>query len=196
MTNLWYNNISILLEKPYQFFPSNHFTNPEKINALARFAIYYSVIIIITKRNHSYLTISIVILLTSFFLGSTEKFSNNNSKKEEKCYKPTDANPFMNFTLDDYYKNPNRPANCQIDDVRGEMRKKFLKNIVQDPTDLWGQNISDRNFYTMPSTRIVNNQTDFAKWCYGTMGQCKANGRGCLKRALTRTSVGMFGSAL
>lgn len=194
MTKLWYNNISVLVENPYQFFPSNNLTNPEKINALARFAIYYSLIIIITKRSHTYLTISIVILLTSFFLGRTENFSNN-SKKEEKCYKPTDANPFMNFTLDDYYKNPNRPENCPIGEVRDVMRKKFLKRLVPDPTDLWGQNISDRNFYTMPSTRIVNDQTGFAKWCYGTMGQCKTNGRGCLKRALTRTSLGMFGSA-
>ena len=31
--------------------------------------------------------------------------------------------------------------------------------------------------------------------CYGSMGQCKSFGRGCLKRALTRTGTGMFGSA-
>ena len=30
----------------------------------------------------------------------------------KKHVKPTEKNPFMNFTLDDYYKNSNRPSNC------------------------------------------------------------------------------------
>tara|TARA_E500000178_G_scaffold199477_1_gene197481 strand:+ start:202 stop:786 length:585 start_codon:yes stop_codon:yes gene_type:complete len=194
MTKLWYNNINVLLEKPHQFFPSNNLNDEEKINALARLAIYYSIIILITKRNTSYLTFSIVLLGTSFLLGRSEKFSNQ--KKKDKCYKPTESNPFMNFTLDDYYKDPNRPKNCDIDEVRDEMKEKFFKRIVPDPTDIWGQSTSDRNFYTTPSTRIVNDQTGFAKWCYGTMGECKTYGRGCLKNALSRTGTGMFGSPL
>jgi len=210
MTEIWYNDIYVLLEKPYQFFPSNNLTNLEKINALARLAIYYAIIIIFTGRNHTCLTFSVIILITSFFLGkstgttnSSEPFSNNKNGKsniltttKKLCYKPTDENPFMNFTLNDYYKNPDRPQNCPINEVKNEMRTKFLKRIVPDPTDLWGQNISDRNFYTMPSTRIVNDQTGFANWCYGSMGQCKSNGIGCLKSALTRTGTGMFGSDL
>ena len=102
----------------------------------------------------------------------------------------------MNFTLDDYYKNVNRPANCPVNQVRGEIRKKFLKKHIPDPTDIWGQNINDRNFYTMPNTRVVNDQKGFATWCYGSVGQCKANGKNCLKYALSRTGTGMFGSAI
>lgn len=212
MTKIWYNDIYVLLEKPYQFFPSNNLTGLEKINALARLAIYYAIIIIFTGRNHTYLTFSVVMLMTSFFLGRTNgldnsnesftlsdsnnKIKNSNTLAEKSCYKPTDENPFMNFTLNDYYKNPDRPQNCPINEVKNEMRTKFLKRIVPDPTDLWGQNMSDRNFYTMPSTRIVNDQTGFANWCYGSMGQCKSNGIGCLKSALTRTGTGMFGSDL
>ena len=192
MTKLWYNDYSVLLDEPLQFFPSNNLNDNQKINALARLGIYYSMIIIITKRNLSYLTFSLVIIIVSFLLGNTENF--NNQKQEDTCYKPTVSNPFMNFTLDDYYKNPDRPKNCPIDEVRDDMREKFLKRIVPDPNDLWGQNISDRNFYTMPSTRIVNDQTGFAKWCYGSMGQCKSFGKNCLEYALTRTGTGMFSS--
>jgi hypothetical protein len=194
MTKLWYQDFRVLLDEPFQFFPSNNLNDTEKINSLARLAIYYSIIIIITGRSHSYLTISLVIIIISFLLGRTEPFNNNIEKP--KCYKPTDANPFMNFTINDYYKDPNRPENCPIDQVRQDMRKKFLKRIVPDPTDLWGQNFSDRNFYTTPSTRIVNDQTGFANWCYGEMGQCKTYGKGCLKRALSRTGTGMFGSPI
>ena len=46
MTKIWYNDIYVLLEKPYQFFPSNTLTGLEKINALARLAIYYAIIIL------------------------------------------------------------------------------------------------------------------------------------------------------
>ena len=194
MTKLWYQDFRVLLDEPFQFFPSNNLNDIEKINSLVRLAIYYAMIIIVTGRSHSYLTISLVIIIISFLLGRTEAF--NNYVEKPKCYKPTDANPFMNFTIDDYYKDPNRPQNCPIDQVRQDMRKKFLKRIVPDPTDLWGQNYSDRNFYTTPSTRIVNDQTGFANWCYGSMGQCKTYGRGCLKRALSTTGTGMFGSPI
>ena len=30
-----------------------------------------------------------------------------------------------------------------------------------------------RQFYTMPSTTIPNNQGDFGKFCYGDMPSCK-----------------------
>ena len=46
----------------------------------------------------------------------------------------------------------------------------------------------------MPNTRVVNDQKGFAEWCYGKIGECKSDGKNCLKRALTRTSNGMFTS--
>ena len=194
MIKLWYNDLKVLKDEPFQFMPTNDLTDHQKINAMARLGIYLIIIIKIFNLKSSYMGFPILVIVTSFFLGRTEKFTN--SDKKDKCYKPTDENPFMNFTLDDYYKNVDRPANCPVPLVRDEMRKKFLKRIVPDPADLWGQNISDRNFYTMPNTKVVNDQTDFANYCYGTMGQCKANGKDCLKYAQTRTSNGMFGSAL
>jgi len=88
----------------------------------------------------------------------------------------------MNFTLGDHYKNPKRNKACSIDlNIRKDMRKKFLKHIVPDQTDIWGQNISDRQFYTMPSTGIVNDQSGFANWLYGSMGKCKTEGKNCLE---------------
>ena len=195
MTKLWYKDIKVLLDEPFQFIPSNNLSEFQKINSLVRLALYLIIIINVFGLKQSYMTFPILLIVTSFFLGRTENFVSE-SKKKPLCYMPTDSNPFMNFTLDDYYKDPNRPANCPVNLVRGEMRKKFLKRIVPDPMDLWGKDFSDRNFYTMPSTRIVNDQTKFANWCYSSVGQCKAFGRNCLKRALTRTGTGMFGSAI
>ena len=47
---------------------------------------------------------------------------------------------------------------------------------------MWGKFISDRNYYTMPNTEIVNDQTGFAKWCFGNSGECKSFGTNCLKQ--------------
>ena len=193
MSELWYNNFKVLLDQPSQYLPSKDLTNSQKANALARLGIYMIAIIYLLKLENSYLSLPFLILVSSFLVGNKEGFSNEYTKK---CVMPTESNPFMNFTIDDYYKNPNRPKNCPVDKVRGEMRKQFLKRVVPDPTDLWGQNFSDRSFYTMPSTQIVNEQTKFANWCYGTMGKCKSSGKNCLKYAQSRTGVGMFGSAL
>ena len=45
MTELWYNNLSVLFENANQFFPSNNLTTNQKVNAIARLSIYYSIII-------------------------------------------------------------------------------------------------------------------------------------------------------
>ena len=237
MTKLWYQDLSILLEHPLEFFPSNNLSTHRKANSIVRFGIYFFLLIILLKRNQKWLSVSVLLTFISIFLGVTEKFSelsndelNTNTseeilsethsetdsildykpakflhnqdselankylKKKKPCYKPTEDNPFMNFTLADYYKDPNRPKNCPLKEVRGEIREKFLKRVVPDPQDLWGKNISDRGFYTTPNTRVVNDQTDFANWCYSTMGNCKAFGKNCLDRAQTRTGTGMFTS--
>jgi hypothetical protein len=47
MTELWYNNPYVLLENTDQFFPSRNLTRNEKINSLARFSIYYSVLVLL-----------------------------------------------------------------------------------------------------------------------------------------------------
>ena len=70
-----------------------------------------------------------------------------------------------------------------IQDVKNDIKKKFRSMVYTDLTDLWGKFISDRNFYTMPNTGLVNNQVEFAKWCFNIKdsGECKILGKNCLK---------------
>ena len=69
------------------------------------------------------------------------------------------------------------------DDVKNDIRKQFRSILHTDLTDIFGKYISDRNFYTMPNTSIVNNQVQFANWCYNmeNSGLCKTLGKNCLK---------------
>ena len=46
-----------------QFYPHESQNNVEKKNALARFAIYYSIIILLSGGNKKWLAVSVIILL-------------------------------------------------------------------------------------------------------------------------------------
>lgn len=183
MTDLWYHNPKILLENVDQFFPNKKLNRVEKINSLARFSIYYSILLILLGQDTKWLSVSIIILLISTFLGTTEKFISINDKSDPKnCTKPTHENPFMNYTLGDLIENPNRPRACKYEDSKNNIRKEFRSHLYSDSSDIWGKFISDRNYYTMPNTDIVNDQTGFAQWCFGNSGECKTTGQNCLKQ--------------
>ena len=180
MSNLWYNNPSILTDKMLEFVPTNNLSREGKINAIARFAIYYSLLILIFNQDNKWLSISVVLLIISYCLGYYENFEQVKQESGD-CVMPTKKNPFMNFTLDDLINNSDRKEGCDFDIAKTEMRKEFRKDIIPDPADLWGTNISDRQFFTMPWTTIVNQQSSFAKWLYGNSGECKNLGLNCDK---------------
>jgi hypothetical protein len=45
MDDIWYNNPGVLLSNLNEFYPSNDLTRVEKINAIARLAVYYIILI-------------------------------------------------------------------------------------------------------------------------------------------------------
>lgn len=183
MTELWYHNPKVLIDNLDEFFPDKHLNRTQKINSLARFSIYYTVLILVSRQELKWLSVGIIVILISMFLGSTESFtSKDRTVSPNICQKPTSANPFMNYTLGDLIETPNRPKACEYDDIKDETRKEFRSHLYSDSSDMWGKFISDRNYYTMPNTEIVNDQTGFAKWCFGNSGECKSFGTNCLKQ--------------
>jgi hypothetical protein len=186
MTDFWFDNPKILLKNLDEFIPERKLGFIKNINAIIRFTIYYSILIILLEYNINYLYISLILIIISYYYGNfyyiKENF--NDSEQEKKCTRPTEDNPFMNYTIGDLLDNSDRSEACKYDDIKDEMREKFRKNLYSDSSDLWGKYISDRNFYTMPNTNIVNNQKEFAEWCYGNQGKydiCKETGKNCLK---------------
>jgi hypothetical protein len=176
---LWYDNPTILIESMHDYFPANHLSQVEKINALARFAIYYAIIIILGGFNTQWLSISIVLLLVSFFLGISEPFEGLIPDNNETCQHPTKNNPFMNYTLGDQIANPKRKEACDYKDVKVEVDKAYKSHLFADKFDVFGAKISDRNFYIMPNTKSINKQTEFAEWCYDMKNECKETGTSC-----------------
>ena len=172
--DLWYNNPKILIENFLDFVPNKNLNKNQKINSMVRFAIYYAVLLILFNQDTKWLSISVIIILLSLFLAKSEEFASIKSSSEF-CTIPTKENPFMNFNIN----NPTDKPACKYDDIKENIRKEFRTNIPNDPNDIWGKFISDRNFYIMPNTEIVNKQTEFAEWCFGTSGKCKTEGRNC-----------------
>ena len=93
---------------------------------------------------------------------------------------PTAKNPFMNVLIDEIKYNPTRPMAAAINDpaMKVSLDDFFRTEFNRDPTDVFGRSQSQRQFVTMPSTGIPNDQESFQNWLYKIDGKtCKEGGR-------------------
>ena len=191
--SFWLNDYKILFirERITDFFPTKDMTLIEKLNAIFRMSIYLSIILYLLTNNYLYLYIFIIIGAFTCFIYYTQKdnvelyfnsFPNSNNNLIEKTIfedakntiTPTVENPFMNINLitDDKTKEA-PPPSWNNDSIQEKIEDKFNYNLYRDVGDLYGKSNSQREYYTMPSTTIPNNQTSFAKWCYSVGPTCK-----------------------
>jgi hypothetical protein len=182
MEEFWFNkpNVLISTKSLHKFIPTNNMTYTEKLNAVARFSIYYFLIIMFTSKNIMWLSVSVSILLFTICVSRVEKFTETSKKK---CTMPTKDNPFMNFTIGDYHVDPSRlPACDPFDkDVKRDIKNHFNHNLFRNSNDIFNRDIQNRQWLTQPVTEVVNDQKKFAEWLYGSDGECKSAGINCLK---------------
>ena len=190
----WLNNYKILFysNKLAEFFPAKYMTVIEKLNAIFRMSIYLSVLLYLLTNNYHYFYIMIIIGLFTCFIyynqiNNIELYLNSdysdntddilqkyNIEHEKYNVEPTVVNPFMNINLitDDKIKKE-APPTWNNEELQKDIEDKFGYNLYRDVGDLYGKSNSQREYYTMPSTTIPNNQTSFAKWCYSVGPTCK-----------------------
>jgi hypothetical protein len=201
MEPFWYEDFSVLynLEYATRFFPSKFMTFSEKLNASVRFSFYFTILLMLYKGNTNFLYIPILALLITYYLWK------NQSKKENEEFngayidnnlKPTFDNPFSNpnlvvhdpktFLPQQTKKNVRFDVNHHIDTVcdierNKDAQNKFNARLYQSVGDVFEKENSQRQFYSVPVRTYPNDQTAFAKWCYGLEGTCKAgNDEKCL----------------
>lgn len=183
----WGKHPQILIQRNRlrEFIPSKEMTKVERLNAIARFSIYSCILLFAYYEDLSIIYVCLFGLMITYLLfNEDEDFDINNEVDDSECTKPTNDNPFMNVMLDDYTKNPNKNKACDITDpkVKKEVNDNFNKGLLRDVTDIYGIQNSQRQFYTMPSTTIPNEQNNFANWLYNTGPTCKENAvTKCLK---------------
>ena len=93
---------------------------------------------------------------------------------------PTAANPFMNVLVDEIKYSPTRPIAKSVMDpsIRVVLDDFFRTEFNADPTDVFGKTQSQRQFVSMPSTGIPNDQGSYQNWLYKIPGKtCKEGGR-------------------
>ena len=196
----WYNEPSILFRKDRldEFYPSRNMTLTEQLNSIVRLFIYICVLLMLFRKdvNYIFLVIGILVLTYAIYFYSDEKalFNTFNLDKntqdtdiniDKKVVSPTIDNPFMNVLLTDYTDNPERIAvnglnNYNNKKLNDEIDNTFYYNLYRDVDDVYDKYNSQRQFYTMPSTTIPNQQDKFVKWAYMTPPTCKEdNGYRC-----------------
>ena len=119
-----------------------------------------------------------------------DKFDNtddlSNDLSNGRCSKPSPNNPFMNVLPTDSRKRIQacRPYNKSINQ---DINKHFDSKLYKDVSDIFNNRNSQRQFYTMPSTTIPNEQETFSKWLYLTPPTCKeGNGDQCVANTQER----------
>jgi len=209
----WYQKPQILIKQNRltEFFPSAKLTLDENLNALMRFGLYASLLLIIYYRDFQFVYIAMGMAVITWFIhnsglrlektkgvanpsrdwnltaGNIEKLENVPQNSE--CTQPTIDNPFMNATMKDYMnidedgKIVDRPAACSSTDpdVKRTQDDYFNNNLYRDVDDVFGKMNSQRQFFTMPWTTIPNKQDEFAKWLYASPKTCKEDQDYCLK---------------
>jgi hypothetical protein len=93
---------------------------------------------------------------------------------------PTARNPFMNVLVDEFKYNPTRPMAASVTDpsVKVALDDFFRTEFTADPTDVFGRSQSQRQFVSVPSTSIPNDQGSYQDWLYKIPGKtCKEGGR-------------------
>jgi hypothetical protein len=189
----WMDDYKILFykEKLTEFFPTMSMTLIEKLNAIFRMSIYLSILLYLLTNNYLYLYIMIIIGAFTIYIYKTQKenmelyFNSDPNDVENDIQKtiieenittvqPTVENPFMNINLiTDNKLKEKAPPSWNNEKVQEKIEDKFNYNLYRDVGDLYGKSNSQREYYTMPSTTIPNEQTSFAKWLYGTGPTCK-----------------------
>jgi hypothetical protein len=199
-TSFWYNDHTVLFDKDslIEFFPSNDYTFDRKLNAIFRASIYASVLMSVYSNNPKWVSIMIIGAIITILLHNGNKIKSKSEKVEGlentsfnkgPCTEPTKDNPFMNYTIsdlmnvDENLQVRDKPVSCSVIDnptVKDLSENAYHNNLYRDVDDVYGRNLSTRQFYTMPNTGIVNAQTEFAEWCFKTPKTCKEDTENCM----------------
>ena len=147
------------------------------------------------------LTLGILVAVYYYYTTKNDKLTMGTIRKEgftnPKLYKamesqftkPKPSNPLMNVELPELNENPNRkPAAPSFNPLVEKDINRATKNqiitmhcdqpdigskLFKDLGDNFNFEQSMRPFYATANTKVPNDQTAFAQFCYGDMTSCK-----------------------
>lgn len=205
----WLNNPSVLLDKDHltEIWPEKSDSIESKLNAFTRLVVILTIVGFVLTGSVKVLVSAIITIVIIAILYKTRKHHDVKKELNRKIVKegytnrtlykktkqaftnPTKKNPMMNVLLPEIKYNPKRKAAAPaFNPVVEEKINTSAGNVGPDPRlflDL-GDSINFeqgmQRFYTTANSRVANDQTAFAKFCYGDMPSCKdGDGLQCVK---------------
>ena len=142
------------------FVPQPNMTVKAALNAVVRFAVYLSALLMLTSRDPMYLLFIPTVMLATIVLEAWFPTTKKITESFVSSYQGTDRtmpeadNPFMNAPLTDILDNPDRPPAADVTDlkVRNKVNAAFAQtsNLYMDTTDVFDLVQAQRNFHTVP----------------------------------------------
>ena len=183
----WWDKPRILWssQRITEIWPSKYQSFEERVNASSRFFLIAGALISFTKMNPLYFMIGLLLtivlaFLTRFQNGRRQEsrfprhwFPEESKYLEDTCHEPTEDNPFQN-TLSHHYDDAyNKQPACVSHENKEVIKDLYLKDVPVDFSDPYQRTNGFRQFYSMPSTTIPNDQSAFAEWLYGSIHSVK-----------------------
>ena len=207
--SFWLNNPKILFDKKHigELWPTKDLDYTDKLNAVTRLVMILAIFGLITGNYMKILMATFVTLVIIVIMYNSKKSQSIKDKIKKEIVKegftnpavlnmkkpsvtmPTKKNPLMNVLLPEIKYNPEREAAApSFNPAVEEKINESAGNVGPDPKlfldlgDAISFEQSMQRFYTTANSRVSNDQTAFAKFCYGNMPSCKSGDDvACLK---------------
>ena len=170
--------------------PTDYMTMEEKLNTLTRLIIFVCIIIALILRDVRIILLMVILVIIIVFIYEYQKnikkdtttFLNSRHLKvvdNQVCNKPSKNNPFMNPNMMDI----SDIEACPVSDeqIQKNIDKYFDESMFHNVDDIYDRSTSKRQFYTVPVSKIPNDQATFANWLYNRGDTCKEDTIFCYK---------------
>jgi hypothetical protein len=166
------------------FWPTAAQTADQRASATTRFILYAVCIVYIINRDPRIFALGGVALAILYYMWTTNMIKDGKLRttigdgRYSTAFRPdvtlpTTENSMGNVLLSDYADNPDRPAAAWYPSIRGQVQQVWSQIHPFER-----QRDAERNFYTMPSSTIPNDQTGFAQAAYGKPFAAKCHDQG------------------
>jgi len=178
---IWYEDLSVLIRRPREFFPSRHMSTPEQTNALVRLIIYVVAALYFYNRSMRtvWIGIGLIVALSLVYRGRGGKYAGLSNLAPGACRQSTPDNPFANTLVTEYGK-PLPPPPCSYDEMHADAEKNFDLGLYKNIEDWGDRENSQRQFFTMPNGGVPIDYTSFAEFLYGDVKNCKTDPKQCV----------------
>lgn len=184
------------LIKSADFWPMPNMDKISKYNAISRLIIVLTIGgFFISKSAQLLMTGAVTLGIIVFMYNLRDKKVYNDDliesfKNDTHVAESSESNPLSNVQLPEIQFDPHRPAAAksftkkQEKEINDNTKQMVIDESFQGNNEIKDKlfrNLGDeidfdrsmRNFYSMPNTKIPNDQGKFAEFLYGNMPSCK-----------------------